>query len=137
KFVTLTDWSKSENEEIKYYSGTATYKSNFELNEIPENGELFINLGNVNVMAEVKINGTEIGGIWMAPYRIKSTHHLKKGANTIEVEVVNLWRNHLVKDKKLPKEKRYTWHLVDDIKENEEPHTSGLLGPVTIEKIEY
>jgi hypothetical protein len=135
KFKSLTDWSLSENEKIKYYSGTAIYETSFELNSIPENEELFINLGNVSVMAKVKLNGTDIGGTWIAPYRLNATKHLRTGTNKIEVEVVNLWRNQLIKDKKLPKEERYTWHLVDDIREDEEPHSSGLLGPVTIQEI--
>jgi hypothetical protein len=105
------------------------------LNELPENSELFVNLGDVSVMAKVKINGADIGGTWMAPYRLKTTKHLKKGTNNIEIEVVNLWRNQLIKDKYLPVEKRYTWHLVDDIKEGEALQSSGLLGPVGIETV--
>ncbi|MEX2511517.1 MAG: glycosyl hydrolase [Cyclobacteriaceae bacterium] len=133
-FKALSDWSVSENEKIKYYSGTAIYKTSFDISDIPENEELFINLGEVNVMANIKINGAEVGGVWMAPYLVNGTGYLKKGTNNIEIEVVNLWRNRLIKDKKLPEEERYTWHLVDDIRENEEPHSSGLLGPVTIQK---
>ena len=136
KFRTLTDWSDSENEKIKYYSGTAIYQTTFEIIDIPEDGDLFINLGNVNVMANVKLNGIVQGGVWMPPYRLKVSGNLKKGTNTLEIEVVNLWRNQLIKNKKLPKEERYTWHLVDDIKPNEEPHSSGLLGPVTLEKVQ-
>lgn len=135
EFNFLTDWSLSENEKIKYYSGTAVYEITFELNEIPQNEELFIDLGNISVMAKVKLNGAELGGIWMAPYRINATGYLKPGTNKIEIEVVNLWRNQLIKDKELPVEKRYTWHLVDDIKEGEMLQSSGLLGPVTIQKV--
>ena len=133
KFESLTDWSLSKDEKIKYYSGTATYKTTFELSTIPDDEELFINLGNLGVMAEVKINDQDIGGTWMAPYRLKATGHLKKGVNKLEIEVVNLWRNQLIKDKKAPKAERYTWHLVDDIKEGEALQPSGLLGPVHIE----
>lgn len=135
KFESLTDWSVSENEKIKYYSGMAIYETSFELSNIPDNEELFINLGEVSVMAKIHLNGVELGGVWMAPYRLKATGHLRKGANDLEIEVVNLWRNRLIKDKKLPREERYTWHLVDDIRKDEEPHASGLLGPVTIEGI--
>jgi len=137
KFKTLSDWSESDIEKIKYYSGTAIYQTSFGITEIPENGELYINLGNVNVMAKIKINETDIGGVWMAPYRLNATGHLKVGKNIVEIEVVNLWRNQLIKDKKLPQGERYTWHLVDDIKPDEEPHPSGLLGPITIEKVKY
>jgi hypothetical protein len=132
-FETLKDWSQMEDEKIKYYSGTAVYQTTFELNELPENNELFVNLGDVSVMAKVKINGVEIGGTWMAPFRLKATKHIKKGTNQLEIEVVNLWRNQLIKDKYLPVEKRYTWHLVDDIKDGEALQSSGLLGPVSIE----
>ena len=135
KFKKLSDWSVSKDEKIKYYSGTAIYESTFELTDIPENKELFINLGAVSVMAKVKINGVDLGGVWIAPYRLNATEHLKRGTNKIEIEVVNLWRNQLIKNKKLPKEKRYTWHLVDDIGANEKPHSSGLLGPVSIEEV--
>lgn len=133
KFESLTDWALSENEKIKYYSGSAIYETSFEITDLPENEDLFINLGDVSVMAKVKLNDVDIGGVWVAPYRINAKHYLKAGTNKIEIEVVNLWRNQLIKDKKLPKEERYTWHLVDDIKADEEPHSSGLLGPVTIE----
>jgi hypothetical protein len=133
KFEALKDWTETEDEKMKYYSGTAVYQTSFELNELPENEELFINLGEVGVMAKVKINGVDLGGTWMAPYRLKATKHLKKGTNQLEIEIVNLWRNQLIKDKNLPAEKRYTWHLVDDIKEGEPLQPSGLLGPVSIE----
>jgi hypothetical protein len=132
KFEKLTDWSLSTDENIKYYSGTAIYETTFELSDIPENKNLFIDLGEVSVMAKVKINGIELGGFWIAPYRLNATEYLQKGTNKIEIELVNLWRNQLIKDKKLPKEERYTWHLVDDIKDIEDAHPSGLLGPVTI-----
>lgn len=133
KFETLKDWTETEDEKIKYYSGTAVYQTSFELNELPENEELFINLGEVGVMAKVKINGVDLGGTWMAPFRLKATKQLKKGTNNLEIEVVNVWRNQLIKDKSLPVEKQYTWHLVDDIKEGEKLQPSGLLGPVSIE----
>ncbi len=134
-FETLEDWSKSENEKIKYYSGTANYKTTFLLDKLPENGELYLNLGEVAVMAEVKINGKKIGGVWIAPYRLNISGFVQEGENELEVEVVNLWRNRLIKDKMLPAAEKYTWTVVEDIKAGEEPHSSGLLGPVTIETI--
>jgi hypothetical protein len=136
-FEKLTDWSKSLNEDIKYYSGSATYKTSFTLEALPENGKLYINLGEVAVMAEVKINGKEVGGVWIAPYRLNVSDFVMQGENQLEIEVVNLWRNRMIKDKKLPENEKYTWTVEEDIKENEEPHVSGLLGPVQIEAISY
>jgi maltose-binding protein MalE len=132
-FDELTDWSKSADEQIKYYSGTAHYKSTFNVDAIPEEGEVYMNLGNVSVMAEVKLNGKDVGGVWMAPYRLNVAGLLKQGENTLEIEVANLWRNRMIRDKMLPESERYTWTVVDDIKEGEAPHSSGLLGPLTIE----
>lgn len=134
-FNSLDDWSLSTNEKIKYYSGTAIYKTTFELDDIPENKELFLNLGDVKVMAKVKLNGENVGGTWMAPFRLNATNNLRKGTNELEVEVVNLWRNYLIKDSQLPENERYTWHLVDDIQKGEKLQPSGLLGPVTIQTI--
>jgi hypothetical protein len=134
-FAGLQDWSESDNEKIKYYSGSAIYRTTFTIKELPENKELFINPGNVAVMADVKINGTEAGGVWIAPFRLNVSNILKEGNNELEIKVVNLWRNQLIKDNMLPENERYTWTVINDIKENEKPHTSGLLGPVTIEYI--
>jgi hypothetical protein len=135
KFETLTDWSLSENEKIKYYSGTAVYSTSFEINEIPENNELYIDLGDVNVMAKVKLNDVDVGGTWMTPHRLKVTEHLIKGTNKLVIEVVNLWRNQLIKDKNLPEDERNTWLLVNDTREDEKLQSSGLLGPVTIQEV--
>ncbi len=134
-FEILDDWSNSANEKIKYYSGTAIYKTTFSLDKLPDNGELYINLGEVAVMAEVKINGKEAGGVWISPYRLNISDFVNVGENELEIEVVNLWRNRLIKDKMLPEAERYTWTVVEDIKEGEELQSSGLIGPVTIETI--
>ena len=134
-FEELIDWAKSADDKIRFYSGTAVYTTTFDLDEDPENGEFFLNLGEVSVMAEIRLNGKEAGGVWMAPYRLNIADLLKQGENKLEIEVVNLWRNRMIKDKKLPEEEQYTWTVTDDIKVDEEPHVSGLLGPVTIEKI--
>ena len=134
-FTALTDWSESENEKIKYYSGSAIYSTTFNINDIPKNSGLFLDLGNVAVMAEVKLNGKDAGGVWVAPFRLNVSDLLKKGTNELEIKVVNLWRNRLIRDNSLPENKRYTWTVVNDIRENEKPHTSGLLGPVTVKYI--
>ncbi|WP_319503376.1 glycosyl hydrolase [uncultured Draconibacterium sp.] len=132
-FEVLKDWSVSEKEEIKYYSGRAVYETNFTINELPEGKDLFINLGEVAVMAELKINGKLAGGVWIHPYRLNISEFVKQGENKLEIEVVNLWRNRMIRDKGLSPDERYTWNVIDDIKVDEKPHSSGLLGPVQIE----
>ena len=61
----------------------------------------------------------------------------KKGKNQLEIEVVNLWRNQLIKDKQRLENEKYTWLVIDDIKPNSKLRPSGLLGPVSIESINY
>jgi hypothetical protein len=130
----LTSWTESEDWRIKYYSGTAIYTSEFSLDEIPE-GDLFLNLGQVGVMARVILNGEDLGVAWMHPYRLNTKGHLHTGTNTLEVEVVNIWRNRMVGDMDLPEGERFTTYTVADLKQGEELTPSGLMGPVSLEVI--
>jgi len=134
-FSKLTDWSSHENEKIKYYSGTATYTSSFEYSVKNDTDAIFIDLGKVGVMATVAINGKEVGTTWIAPYKLNISDALKEGNNTIKIEVVNVFRNRITGDKQLPKEARSTWLLVDSVTPQEELVPSGLLGPVSLQKI--
>ena len=134
-FNSLIDWIRSDNELIKYYSGTANYTTTFIIENLPKGQEFYINLGKLSVMAKVKLNGKYLGGVWMAPYRLNITDAIKKGKNELEIEVVNLWRNQLIRDKQRPEDKKYTWLLTDDIKSESKLQTSGLLGPVFIEVV--
>ncbi len=132
-FKTLTDWSTSNNEQIKYYSGTAVYTKTFTVDELPKDQDIYINLGKLSVMAKVKLNGKAIGGVWMAPYRLNISEAIVKGENTLEIEVVNLWRNQLIRDKSRKEDEKYTWIVIDKITPKSPLQTSGLLGPVTFE----
>ncbi len=133
EFPTLTNWIENENDKIKFYSGTATYTSSFNFKKQETNNDVFIDLGNVGVMASVKINGIDLGAAWIAPFKLNANKAIKEGENTIEVEVVNVWRNRLTGDRALAEDKRTTWLLVDSTTKEEELVTSGLLGPVTVQ----
>jgi hypothetical protein len=89
--TTLFDWSKSENPLIKYYSGTALYQSNFMWSDNRTN--VWINLGKVSNLATVRLNGIDCGTAWTAPYEVNITNALKKGINSLEIEVTNTWAN--------------------------------------------
>lgn len=134
-FPVLTDWIKNTNDRIKFYSGTATYKSTFNYTKTNQNTNAFIDLGSVGVMATVKINGIDVGTTWIYPYKSDISKAIKDGKNIIEVEVVNVWRNRITGDKSLPDSKKTTWLLVDNITPKEALISSGLLGPVTIQTI--
>jgi hypothetical protein len=134
-FSTLMDWRNSNDEQIKYYSGTAVYTTSFSIDKLSKDQDLYLNLGKVSVMAKVKLNGKYIGGVWMAPYRLNITDVLKEGTNQLEIEVVNLWRNQLIRDKQRPENGKYTWLVIDKITSESKIQPSGLLGPVIIETI--
>lgn len=90
----LFDWSKEEDEQIRYYSGTATYKTTFRWkNKLNKNQRVFLNLGQICNLATVRINGVDCGTIWTAPYQADITAALKKGINQLEIEVTNTWAN--------------------------------------------
>jgi hypothetical protein len=130
----LIDWTKSDDKLLKYYSGTATYKTTFNYQNTKAKAG-FIDLGEVGVMATVTLNGKNVGTTWMAPYRLKITNSLKEGENTLEIKVVNVWRNRITGDKTLPEEEQTSSVLIDNITPDEKLITSGLLGPVTIQLV--
>ena len=135
--TTLEDWSKNTDKRIKYYSGTAIYKNTFVLNEIPSTETLYMCLGNVSVMAEVKINGQRAGGVWTVPWQVNITNLVKPGENVVEIEVVNNWINRLIGDSRLHEKDRKTWINVNQIKPDDPLQPSGLMGPVSIVSVEY
>ena len=92
----LFDWSQESDEQIRYYSGTATYKTTFRWKNKPnKDQQIYLNLGTVYNLATVRVNGVDCGTIWTAPYRADITGALKKGTNELEIEVTNTWANAL------------------------------------------
>jgi hypothetical protein len=128
KFEQLTDWSKHPDERIKYFSGTAIYKTSFDLEQKPDS-DLYLDLGKVVAMAKIKINGQYAGGVWTAPYRIDVTPFVNAGKNELEIEVVNTWANRIIGDRRLPEEQRKLRIIRGP---NGDLYESGLLGPVNI-----
>jgi hypothetical protein len=157
-FEKLISWSSVADLGIKYYSGTAVYSASFELPRtlLKADRRLYLDLGRVEVMAEVKVNGKRLPLLWKPPYRLDVTAAARAGQNTIEVTVVNLWPNRLIGDEQLPEDSernpdgtlkswppwllagkpsptgRYTfsmWHLW---KKTDPLLESGLLGPVKL-----
>jgi len=106
-FERLQDWSAHGEDGIKYYSGMATYRCKFNLAgpRFPDSSsKVYLDLGKVAVIAEVVLNGKDLGILWNPPYRVDVTHALKIGENALEVKVVNLWVNRLIGDEHLPED---------------------------------
>ena len=134
-FNTLTDWTKRPEPGIKYYSGTATYRRVFDVHPelSPAKARTLLDLGRVQVLAQVRLNGRELGTRWTPPYRVDITDAIKTGENTLEVSVVNLWPNRMIGDQFLPPEQRYTSSTWNPFTKTSPLLESGLLGPVTLQ----
>jgi hypothetical protein len=105
----LVSWSDVRDSTVKYYSGKALYSNTFEMTASEtDTRNIRIDLGNVQEIASVKINGKEAGVTWIAPFVLDITGLVKEGENQLEVTVVNSWVNRLIGDSYLPADKRFT-----------------------------
>ena len=125
------DWSLSDDERIKYYSGTAVYRTDVEV-EKKAGCRYVLDLGKVMVMAKVKVNGKYAGGVWTDPYSLDVTDFIRDGRNKIEISVVNNWMNRLVKDASMPEDERRTWTNINPYGPDSPLQPSGLIGPVSL-----
>jgi hypothetical protein len=137
EFKTLTDWTTSSNDSIKFYCGTAVYKKSVKLDKHELSKTMFLELGSLVSIARVTVNGKLAGGVWTAPWRIEIGRFLKPGENTIEISVTNNWMNRLIGDQNLPADSRSTWSPVIPYKANSPLQPSGLFGPVCIKTVDY
>jgi hypothetical protein len=93
-FHQLDDWAKRPEPGIRYYSGKATYRKTFDWNSGSH-----LDLGVVNCIAQVRVNGRDLGTIWTAPWGVSVPPGLlRKRGNVLEVEVANVWANRLIGD---------------------------------------
>ena len=157
-FDALTSWSKCKDEAIRYYSGTAMYKTTFQLSDqrFSESTPVFLDLGRVEIMARVRINDKDCGIVWKPPYRLDISKAIHSGENKLEIDVVNTWRNRMIGDEYLPEDcdwinwetlkawpdwflknqprpsGRYTFTTAKLYTKDDTLAPSGLLGPVEI-----
>jgi hypothetical protein len=154
----LLSWSQSSDAGIRNFSGTASYQTTFTVPRgiLSRDTVLSLDLGDVQVMAAVTLNGKPLGLLWKPPYRVDVTQVVKPGANTLSVAVTNLWVNRMIADAQLPDDSARnpdgtlkawpqwllegkpsptgrttftTWRLWG---KNDARQPSGLLGPVTL-----
>jgi hypothetical protein len=101
-FQTLDDWTQRPELGVKYYSGTAVYKKTIRLPAVKAGKKVYLDLGKVDHLASVSVNGRSLGVLWTTPWRVEITSAVKVGANTIEVAVTNVWANRLIGDETQP-----------------------------------
>lgn len=135
KEQSLFDWSKSDNPNVRYFSGSAVYSTDFEITE--KKSPLYLCFSDIKVIATIKLNGQDVGTLWCPPYRINITDEVKVGKNRLEVTVTNLWVNQLVWQAQKEKEERKTWLLEENINPNQPLASSGLIGKSWIVSNKY
>jgi hypothetical protein len=133
-FDQLVSWTQRPEEGIKYFSGTATYHKNFDLPEtLRQPGQhLTLDLGDVKNLAEVRLNGKNLGILWTVPFRVDVTDAVKPAGNSLEIEVVNFWPNRIIGDQFLSPDKRLTRTNIRKLTKDTPLMESGLLGPVRV-----
>lgn len=133
----LSSWGESSNLGVKYFSGTATYSKTVHAPDewFRPGTHLWLDLGDVEELAEVAINGKPLGIVWKAPYRIDVTKALQHGANELSIKVTNLWVNRLIGDQQPGTTKKITFTTFKPYSADSPLLPSGLLGPVKITSI--
>lgn len=131
----LKPWCQMDlSEEGRAFSGTATYTTTFDLSSLNRHARYLLHLGQVEMIAVVRLNGQELGTLWTEPYDLDITSALRKGTNTLEVEVTSSWFNRLVYDAAQPEPQRKTW-VISGPSASASLRNTGLLGPVTLETL--
>ena len=101
----LSDWTKSVDRDVKYFSGTAVYRTSFVVGHRPSDvGHSLLSLGNCNgQIAKVVLNGKSFEPTWCAPYEVRlAAGDVKEGENALEIEFTNVWANRLIGDEQEP-----------------------------------
>jgi hypothetical protein len=120
---------------VKYFSGIATYTKTIQVSAswFKPGGEIWLDLGGVQDIAEVTVNGKPVAAAWRKPFRVNLTGALKSGANTLEVKVANVWVNRIIGDQQPGATKITT---VQSYRADSPLLPSGLLGPVRLLSME-
>lgn len=104
QWVDLKSWSDSADELTKYFSGSATYTTTFQLPATYQRGQTVgtVDLGKVESVARVTVNGMPAGTALRAPYQLDVSPYLKPGANELRVLVTSNWGNRMIGDEQFP-----------------------------------
>jgi hypothetical protein len=90
-----------------------------------------LDLGRVEVIASVRLNGQPVGTVWTPPYRLDITRLAKPGINRLTVQVTSTWFNRLAYDAGLDEKARKTWTISGPAR-GSALVPSGLMGPATV-----
>jgi hypothetical protein len=161
QFPELISWSDHADQGVRYFSGKATYRKKILISNdmLQKDRLLFLDLGEVEVMAIVKLNGKVLGTLWKKPFRLDITQAVQPGENSLELTIVNLWPNRLIGDANLPEDckwsdrgelmeypqwlldgkpsptGRFTFSIIKVWSKDDALRNSGLIGPVMLHTV--
>jgi hypothetical protein len=129
----LTPLNANADAGISHFAGVATYHHDLTPPAGWQPGQpLWLNLGEVREMAEVRVNGHVAGTLWHAPYRIDVGAMVHPGTNQLDLRVATLWVNRLIGDA-APGATKVSWTSLPTYRADASLRPAGLIGPVTLE----
>lgn len=138
---TLKSWTEDPDTNAERFAGSALYTIDFDA-PATNGADYLLDLGNVCQSARVRLNGKDYGTFMTPPFRV-IVNNLNPHGNKLEVEVTNVSANRI---RDLDR-RRVPWKIFGDIgivDVNYQPFDasdwpltdSGLLGPVTVGRVE-
>ena len=105
----LESLSHNADEGIRHSSGTATHARTIDVpaSLLKRGRRVYHDLGRVEVLSGVTVNGRDLGVVWKEPYRVDITDVVRPGANSVSLTVTNLWANRMIADAALPEEGKF------------------------------
>lgn len=138
-FPELISWTESETEGIRYFSGVGTYHKTFDFtfeeSELGSEYRVYLNLGDLEKVGEVWLNGDPLGITWAKPHEYDITEYIQSGNNALIIEIANVWANRVIGDARTGED--FTTTNITNVRgtpwEEVSLVPSGLLGPVSVE----
>jgi hypothetical protein len=120
----LFEFTTSPDDRIKRFSGVATYKTTFQLDE---KGECLLSLvEDQDFISEITLNGKQIGVNWYGSKLFDISQHVQEGENILQIKyTTTLWN-------KMRNTEQGTMFFDKYGRQPSPPKKSGLLGPVQL-----
>ena len=131
-FSQLTDWTKNSDSRIRFYSGTAVYLKELSLPASKSTERLLLRFADLGSLARVWVNDKEVATVWCAPWEADITEYVRKGKNTLKIEVVNSLMNRMIGDAALPEAKRFTYSYPEIVTATDKLIPSGIIGELLL-----
>jgi hypothetical protein len=131
----LRSWTESADDDVRYFSGTAIYTTDFDMPARTMSDKLRLDLSDVRDVAAVTLNGRRTGIVWTAPFTLDISRAVRPGRNRLQIRVANLWVNRLIGDAQPGNRIKHTFTVIPTYRADAPLRPSGLLGPVSIVRL--